>query len=201
MIAVPGKVPHRWSPCAAARQQTFASFKNITTLEQIENYRRKLYNYKDLIALSVWYLGAPTHQNLQTYTPKQFYNAERSNIKTYSGGNLNITDFIGLMYPSDYGYSMGFSYINSSIYTNQNSYKTYSWLYRSSDWTISSDNFGYSGTQNILTAWRIQLGGFLNDHYVTSSDSCRPTFYLKSNILYKSGSGTVENPYRISINE
>lgn len=28
-----------------------------------------------------------------------------------------------------------------------------------------------------------------------------PTFYLKSNALYKSGEGTKETPYRISINE
>ncbi len=32
-----------------------ANFKNITTLEQIENYRRKLYNYKDLIGTTSSY--------------------------------------------------------------------------------------------------------------------------------------------------
>lgn len=166
---------------------------------QLNNtYFNSLNSYKNFVASSVWYLGAPTHQNLQIYTPKQFYTSERSNTRAYTGGNLNVIDFIGLMYPSDYGYSMGFSYINLSVYTYQNIFKTDSWLYQSSDWTISSDAFGYSVTQ---TAWRIQLGGFLNDHYVTSSDSCRPTFYLKSNVLYENGDGSQENPYRISNNE
>ena len=146
--------------------------------------------WNEMIDVSTWYLGALSSQN---NSPKSFYNGERnnagygSNPKTYDGK-------IGLMYVSDYGYAAS----SSAWATNLSSY---------SSSTIISSNWLYLGLWEwVLTplsafsssAFYINYNGSLSNNSVSNFIDVRPTFYLKANISYVSGTGTESDPYRIS---
>ena len=119
---------------------------------------------------------------------KNIYNGEIINATT------TYTDEIGLMYISDYGYATSPSYWN----TNMSSYNTTNirnnnWLYLgSSEWVITprvNGTFGY--------VFYITSSGNVNDYSLSSSSyeyDYRPTFYLKANVTYLSGSGTTIDP-------
>ncbi len=173
------------------------------------SYYNTLGEYQKYIVSSVWYLGAPTYSTStssvwELYTPERFYNLERSSTRAYAGGNLNTIANIGLMYPSDYAYSLGSNFINESVYTNANKYIENAWLYNANgEFTISPEATWYMTSRSAL-AWFISVEGCINVSYVYYEDDgsyLKPTFYLKERVLYKSGDGTKENPYRISINE
>ena len=81
---------------------------------------------------------------------------------------------------------------------------SFPWLYNANgEFTISPEATWYMTSRSAL-AWFISVEGCINVSYVYYEDDgsyLKPTFYLKERVLYKSGDGTKENPYRISINE
>lgn len=182
---------------------------HISTLYNMLNteYYQNLGTIKNYIDKTKWYLGAPASSNnaYTTYTSEEFYINERKRGGAYSGGNDYYVNYIGLIYPSDYGYSVESTKIddiyNKSIYENFKEYASNSWLYSLNggtyfEWTISavSDN---------NSAWCIHPDGFIDKNGVYSSNifGVRPVFFLKSTVQYKSGDGSKSNPYRISLSE
>ena len=157
---------------------------------------------KELIQPSTWYLGA-----LDTYTvtPSEAYTNERRNQGGYRnnekyGASTHIDNtYVGLMYPSDYGYASSGCYNNS---TNLSSYNNSTctesnWLYQTNggkyEWLLSpnSDTSGY--------AFCVDRGGSVyygSGNYLYSTIGVRPTVYLKSNIVFE-GTGTSSDPYKI----
>ncbi len=150
-------------------------------------------NYQKGISPAKWYLGALPQGSYTTHTPNQFYKAERGN-KVGTNHLIAYNANIGLMYPSDYGYSIGSNYQNNSIYEKRNEYESLSWLSKGSEWTITH-------VSDYDHAW------YINKTYVNGANvygvqtGVRPSFYLKEEIRYKNGEGTKENPYRIAIDE
>ena len=164
-------------------------------------YYSSLGEYQNFISPAVWYLGAPTYSSYQTYTPDQFYNLERSNTKGHSGGATYMTANIGLMYPSDYAYSIGSGYRGESVYNNAGKYVYNAWLYNLEskyyEWTMTPE----SSHSNVL-AWFLRPGGYvdsINVYYSIYVWGVRPTFYLKESVLYSNGDGSLENPYYIGL--
>ena len=113
------------------------------------------------------------------------------------------------MYPSDYGYTIDDYYWNTAIYANRAHYISEAWLYVNSkkygEWTISpesSQNEISSGGS--VVSYAINKGGAIYGGYTYGNSdhffSIRPTFNLKTNVMYKSGTGTSSDPYRIMIN-
>ena len=181
-------------------------------------YWKSLSKYQEYIDRTVWYLGAfgngaddYLHKSLSA---KQVYQYERGSIKAGSGGNLQYTDYIGLMYPSDYGFSISTEYWDTAIDSNSSAYlSNNAWLYQSylstrTEWLITPDGGAMDSTINSTLAYRLHTVS--NDFYgmplyrhwvnVDSTGYIRPTFNLKANVMYKSGDGTSSNPYRIEIN-
>ena len=75
------------------------------------------------------------------------------------------------------------------------------WLYMGLwEWliTVRSD---VKNTQGFpVKAFYVDAPGYVSDHYVgTLSHVVRPSFYLVSNAKYKGGTGTVDNPYTLSV--
>lgn len=114
--------------------------------------------------------------------------------------NLLYKDKIGLMYISDYGYSLSPIHWSKNLgYDLSNNYfaigdKT--WLNLGlSEWTISvletypQNSYIISGVIGFINA----VSNYTNQFYV------RPVFYLKSNVVFSSGDGSIDNPYRIQI--
>ncbi len=170
---------------------------NIIVLNGV--YWDNLGDFQKYISPTLWYLGAPQFYsaNYPNLNPEHYYVNERSNKLVFSEGVINYVNYIGLMYPSDYAYSIGSSYRNSSINSNKNNYIALAWLYtlenKYYEWLLNGEGSGLRS--GMIDASGI-VNGLMNAAYAYI---VRPTFYLKSNVFYKSGIGTQENPYRIGI--
>ena len=149
--------------------------------------------YRGMIANVTWYLGGYSSSSVTT---SAFYGYERGTT-VYSGRPTITTGYIGLMYPSDYGYSV----LSSSCArtTNLSSYSTatcagQSWLYgKGYEWTLTPR----SSSSNFVS--------FLNDYgtlgnggaYIGSGS--RPVLYLDASVYKIDGDGSLNNPYIVGM--
>ena len=150
-----------------------------------------LSSWLDLIEPHNWKVGGGSYIYLENASAKTVYDYEVGSNSTSDVFSAKI----GLMYISDYGYSVDSSYWNSQLVGyNNDQLKNNNWLYLgSAEWTISRS----SNYTNV--AFFISGNGAINDNYIyTNSLAIRPVFYLNSNVSYVSGGGTELNPYRIN---
>ncbi len=149
--------------------------------------------YRSMIENVTWYLGGYSSPSATT---EAFYGYERGTT-VYSGRPTSTTGYIGLMYPSDYGYSV----LSSSCArtTNLGSYNKatcagQSWLYgQGNEWTITPDS-SYSDRVFILNN-----NGYLNSTSANNGFSVRPVLYLDSSVYVIDGNGSVSDPYIIGM--
>ena len=150
---------------------------------------------------SMYYLGS--HTTSDEYV-NDIYIRERSNV-TISGSATYWNGTVGLMYASDYGYTSGTKCTTEeNIKSNTYSCNSNNWLSSTkTEWTISSlsesqvwvintiDNntylYGMDASGNI---WAYYHGDFMG--------IVRPVFYLSSDVVITSGTGTSSDPYIIS---
>ena len=149
--------------------------------------------YRGMIANVTWYLGGYSSNSATT---EAFYGYERGT--TVPSGNLtSTTGYIGLMYPSDYGYSV----LSSSCArtTNLGSYDNatcagQSWLYgKSYEWTLtpySSSSYG---------VFALNYPGQLSNYSASSGYGSRPVLYLDASVYKTDGDGSLENPYIVGM--
>ena len=149
--------------------------------------------YRSMIENVTWYLG---RYSSTSATAEAFYGYERGTT-VYSGRPTSTTGYIGLMYPSDYGYSV----LSSSCArtTNLGSYNNatcagQSWLYgQGYEWTITPRS-SYSNY-----VFRVNSNGYLDYHLAISGYAARPVLYLDSSVYVIDGTGTQSDPYIIGI--
>ena len=148
-------------------------------------------SYREMIANVTWYLGA----HLREYeTSEKFYQYERGTT-VYGGSPTSTKGYIGLMYPSDYGFSVLASSCARTTYLsdyNQNSCSGQSWLYgQGFEWTIEA--YG-------LTALTFSNDGNLNSTRRQSDGGVfRPVLYLDSSVYKIDGDGSLNSPYIIGM--
>ena len=148
--------------------------------------------YRSMVENVTWYLGGKDSTN---YTAEAFYAGERDSTSIYSGNTATITGYIGLMYASDYGYSV----LSSSCArtTNLGSYGTNacggsSWLKKETiEWTITHDSASSSYSFNFNST------AYLLNSSANAGFTTHPVLYLNSNVQKISGSGTMTDPYKI----
>ena len=148
--------------------------------------------YRPMIENVTWYLGGHS-----TYgaTADAFYGYERSNT-VYSGNSTSTEGYIGLMYPSDYGYS-----VLASSCARTNNLGDYdsttcagqSWLYgQGYEWTITH----YSSF--MFLAFHLNVYGELDGPTnVPYGYAVRPVLYLDSSVYVVDGNGSMSDPYII----
>ena len=149
--------------------------------------------YRSMIENVTWHLGG---HSTQSATAEAFYGYERGTT-VYSGRPTTTTGYIGLMYPSDYGYSV----LSSSCArtTNLDSYNKatcagQSWLYgQGYEWTITP----YSS--NSYYVFYVNRNGSLNSTSASFGYSARPVLYLDSSVYVIDGNGSVSDPYIIGM--
>ena len=148
--------------------------------------------YRGMIANVTWYLGGSSSASS---TADAFYGYERGST-VYSGRPTTTTGYIGLIYPSDYGYSV----LSSSCArtTNLDSYDSdtcagASWLYDGTLWTLTP---GLSYRQNVFFFSNIVKMVQYGARY---GYGVRPVLYLDSSVLLYDGDGSLENPYIIGM--
>ena len=149
--------------------------------------------YRSMIENVTWYLGG--HSSASA-TSESFYGYERGK-DVYIGSPTEWEGQIGLMYPSDYGYSVLAS--SCARTTNLDSYNSVtcggqSWLYGLGyEWTITPYSTERSNTFNVTS------GGYLNDYSTYDGRAVRPVLYLNFSVYVISGNGTESNPYIIGM--
>ena len=147
---------------------------------------------RGMIENVTWHLGG---HSTTSATAATFYTAERGST-VYGSNSTTTTGYIGLMYPSDYGYSVLAS--SCARTTNLGSYNSSScsgesWLLKNGAvWTMThrtsySNYVFYVGSS-------VSVG--LDANYGLA---VRPTAYLKSNVYVISGTGSITDPYVIGI--
>ena len=149
--------------------------------------------YRSMIESVTWYLGGYSSTSA---TAEAFYGYERGTT-VYSGRPTSTTGYIGLMYPSDYGYSVLSSSCTRT--TNLGSYNNatcagQSWMYgQGYEWTITP----YSSTP--VYVFSVYNAGYLYPTYANSGSSARPVLYLDSNVYIYDGNGSISDPYIIGM--
>ena len=148
--------------------------------------------YRGMIVKVTWYLGGYSDTSA---TAESFYGYERGTT-VYSGRPTSTTGYIGLMYPSDYGYSV----LSSSCVrtTNLSSYSSgacagQSWLYgKGPEWTLTPDS-DVSYTVFFLD------GDGMSFHRTNTGKGGRPVLYLAASVYKIDGEGTLDKPYIIGM--
>ena len=149
--------------------------------------------YRGMIANVTWHLGG---YSITSATAEAFYGYERGTT-VYSGRPTSTTGYIGLMYPSDYGYSV----LSSSCArtTNLDSYNSatcagQSWLYgKGYDWTLTP----YSSHSSYV--FNFDINGKLDYNNASRGYGSRPVLYIDASVYKIDGDGSLENPYIIGI--
>ena len=152
-------------------------------------------DYRNMVQTNTtWYLGGPSNNSNPAST---YYANERDSSKIYSGRSASTPGNVGLMYASDYGYSVLSSSCARTI--NLGSYNTNAcagnaWLKKEAyEWTITHrSNSSYS-------VWYVDFPGLVNDSYSLNGWASRPVLYLKSNVVKYAGDGSISNPYQIKL--
>ena len=129
-------------------------------------------------------------------TVSKWYESERSST-VYSGYPTSFTAYIGLMYPSDYGYSV----LSSSCARTKTMDYYYdtacagnSWIYgQGLEWTISMM------TSTSYRIFHIMERGQVSVTDANISVTFRPVLYLDSSVYVIDGDGSLENPYIIGM--
>ena len=195
---------YRWNTNNSKAWES-SSLKGILNGE----YYNSLGEYQKYIDNTKWYLGAPNDSSYTTYTPEQFYTIERSDVKGESCGETSYVDKIGLMYPSDYGYSIdggvnGEVWKSQSIYNNGSHYQSSVWLYQLEgkyyEWMISPEATYFDSWRGMGSISTVYPNGYVYHQSVSYSShifGVRPVFYLRSKVMYKSGTGKSNDPYYI----
>ena len=149
--------------------------------------------YRPMIENVTWYLGGYSSISATT---EAFYGYERGTT-VYSGRPTTTTGYIGLMYPSDYGYSV----LSSSCArtTNLGSYINatcagQSWLYgQGYEWTITPSS---SSSYSVFIVYNDGPLSYSNADY---GRAVRPVLYLDSSVYVYDGNGSQSDPYIIGM--
>ena len=149
--------------------------------------------YRSMIANVTWYLGGYLRDSP---TAESFYLYERGTT-VYSGRPTTSTGYIGLMYPSDYGYSVLAS--SCARTTNLGSYD--SWTCAGQSWLFGKGGeltlMPYSSSSDEIVY--LYYTGELQSNYAKFGYGTRPVLYLDASVYKIDGEGTLDKPYIIGM--
>ena len=153
-----------------------------------------LKNVLDYIETATWNLGASENNKTAEVT----YKTERGTTVYTSGTPIVTTAKVGLMYASDYGYSVKNSSCNHSSISlykyNTTACGGSAWMLKKGhEWTVSP----YSS--NAYYVFSVDSNAIVNDRHAYFGDDARPVLYLNSNVYYLSGTGTITDPFQIAL--
>ncbi len=170
------------------------SESNLNTVNLNTNYLNNIGStWSNKIANHSWKVGGAAWDNVYNGTARTAYNYE-------VGSNSSSTTYtakIGLMYASDYGFAAS----NSNWTTNLHYYHSITvrdnnWMYMGlNEWTISRDSYN-SNVAFFVDGDGTVFNDIMNDYMIRFA--VRPVFYLTSSTNYVSGSGTADDPIRLS---
>ena len=147
-----------------------------------------------MISEETYYLGGAASGVYTTITTSGFYDAERSS-DVYTGNPISTTQYIGLMYPSDYGYAAGESCLSTAINSYYISCKNTDYLFSGITEWLQVPHASYSNF-----AARLNNDGYVwAGQPVTYSLGVRPVLYLKTEVEITDGDGSSDSPFELLI--
>ncbi len=164
-----------------------------TELNSGSTYNSLSASLKGKIEKMKWYLGGFDWGNDKSL--KAFFNQERGS-KGAPGAPTTWDGYVGLMYPSDYGYTYEKG-IDTTCTGNlnwcSNGNPNSGWIYKghSSEhqWTLTP------GTANNSVVLGIYPGGYVSTVRPSDAIVVRPVVYLKPGTTFSDGEGTSTKPY------
>lgn len=157
---------------------------------------------REMIGDAIWHTAVV--DNSTSINTIQAYTNERSNNVTCTNCGVERKPVwngkVGLMYLSDYGYSIkNTSCRDMNLYTqwSSGSCKNTTWLSVNWDWTISPrprDNYGHVNNVAVVGSWN----GYV-DSLAYSPKNVLPQVYLKESVKIVSGTGTNTDPFILSL--
>lgn len=158
---------------------TYTGIKNDTT--------------RNMIADAKWSLLGWLDEGVNVYAD-QSYKLENTSGTVYTGNKTSWTGKIALPYPSDYAYSAYLGKCTSTLgeYSNCSSYmKT---MFNSKTIALLTPIVSSSFVFHVA-------GGCLDlgEPYAALDSEIFPTLYLNTNVSIKTGSGTLNSPYQLSV--
>lgn len=167
-----------------------------------ENYFNTLNEkYKNMIEIHIWPVGGVTVSSYaDDGTAKKFYDYELG----YRHSGFEDSMKIGLIYVSEYGFAASPDYWEKNL---NNYSRPSNWMLYSSGCELTITRYsGFNGVWDGISSNSFVYQIFGGQGHITSStdfigvtSTVRPTFYLKADVMYDSGDGTQENPYRIKL--
>ena len=155
---------------------------------------------KSYITTSRYYLGGyNTSGGVMT---NQSYAYERGTTRYDTNRPLYWDGYVGLMYPSDFGYAAGNTCVTGTDPYNYDGgckNKDWLWMTTSSDYTNNAEWLMSPNSGNSRYAFLVGSSGFVDfNYYVRDAYSARPVFYLNSSANISEGEGTSAAPYILS---
>lgn len=151
---------------------------------------------RSMIENTKWNIGGASGN---TQTASAFYIEERETVGAKANPSVATWNgYIGLMYPSDYGYAVDSAICsrttNLDDYNVTSSCETNNWLFNSDyQWTMTP--FSWHST----IAVSVHNQGYVTTGYLTFGYGVRPALYLKSNtsIINNGNDGSIDHPYTL----
>lgn len=163
-----------------------ASELNLVNLNNVylKNIGQK---WSDKIAMSTWHFGAYDNANMlypnAKSKPREIFDAEMTTSTTYP----DLTAKIGLMYISDYAYTVSREWWGVYAYDTSGAWAVNYWMFMGlSEYTISP---------NSMSLFNITSTGGVS---MNSSAAIRPVFSLNEDVEYVSGTGSIGDPFIIN---
>ena len=156
---------------------------------------------KSYITTSRYYLGG--YNNSNGVMTNQFYAYERGTTRYDTNRPLYWDGYVGLMYPSDFGYAAGNTCVTGTDPYNYDGgckNKDWLWMTTSSDYSNSAEWLMSPDSGNSRGAFYVYSSGCVYCDYgrVIFAYSVRPVFYLNSSASISEGEGTSAAPYILS---
>ena len=167
-------------------------YNNSTTATTVNFTNYKLSDKaKSYITTSRYYLGG---YNNEAPLTNEMYGYERGTLRCNTASPLYWEGMVGLMYPSDYGYSAGNSCVSGTkLYDYNGGCMNKDWLYKTgvSQWLMSPDSGNYG------VVFPVDSSGNVYKYYfsVRGVRSAHPVFFLNSSASITGGDGTLDFPY------
>ncbi|MDO4377513.1 MAG: prepilin-type N-terminal cleavage/methylation domain-containing protein [bacterium] len=139
---------------------------------------------KNMIQRTTWNLGGTSSLDSSA---DDFYMAERG-TGVFSGHATISTDYIGLIYASDYGYASSDESCRKSLGVLE--CKNSNWLHKKIDYWLVTPSSSYADFVFYVTNY-----GGLFAMQASYLESVLPSVYLNSNVEITGGSGTSSDPY------
>lgn len=183
------------------------SYYNNTGLVEKEHYYSKGYNLKigksgltstsqNMIGNIKYYLGG---SELKALSGEKLYGIERGTEVAYSTRSLNVTQKVGVMYPSDYIYTFALG-VDTTCFGNMSVCESgnprASWMSSMGNvWTLTPSN----GALVVKDGFFVKLdNGNVEGRSSTSFIEVYPVVYLNEDILTTEGDGEINTPYILS---